>query len=89
MLVHPSDMHFIWAQGNVLVVKSIGKEHNTYLKGHESRITTIALSNSGLILASGEQTISKTDLAALIVWRFEVSSVPCMLFRVKLHKHHV
>lgn len=44
MIVHPSDMHFLWAQGNVLVIKSIGQENNTYLKGHQGKITTIALS---------------------------------------------
>jgi hypothetical protein len=25
MVIHPSDMHFLWAQGRLLVVKSIGK----------------------------------------------------------------
>ena len=25
IVVHPSDMHFLWAQGRLLVVKSIGK----------------------------------------------------------------
>jgi len=24
MIIHPSDMHFLWAQGCVVVIKSIG-----------------------------------------------------------------
>ena len=41
MVIHPSDLHFIWAEGRLLVIKSIGKEKNTYLKGHDGRISVI------------------------------------------------
>ncbi len=41
MVIHPSDMHFIWAQGRLIVIKSIGNEKNTYLKGHDGRISVI------------------------------------------------
>ena len=54
MVIHPSDLHFIWAQGRLIVIKSIGKERNTYLKGHEGRITVIKCSRKGNLLASGE-----------------------------------
>lgn len=47
-------MHIVWAQGNVIVVKSIGEENNLYLKGHESRVSTITISDTGNLLASGE-----------------------------------
>jgi hypothetical protein len=36
--VHPTDMHMVWATGNLIVVKSIGQEFNRYLKGHDQKI---------------------------------------------------
>jgi len=54
MVIHPSDLHFIWAQGRTVVIKSVEKAGNTYLKGHDGRICTIACSKSGKIFASGD-----------------------------------
>lgn len=69
VVVHPSDMHFLWAQGCVLVVKSIGQENNTYLKGHEGRICTITCSKNGALVATGESHNSGFN-AAIIIWDF-------------------
>lgn len=69
MMIHPSDMHFIWAQGCLLVIKSIGCDQNTYLKGHEGHIYTIVCSKSGDLIATGEQVGSGVQ-ASLIVWDF-------------------
>ena len=38
MIVHPSDLHMIWAIGRTVVIKSIDQERNQYLKGHDGRI---------------------------------------------------
>jgi WD40 repeat protein len=84
--IHPSDMHIVWAQGSVIVVKSIGEENNRYLKGHEGRITTITISLSGNLMATGEMARGVGQPAALIVWDFNRGQ---MQFRVKLHTQHV
>ena len=42
--IHPSDMHIVWAQGTVIVIKSIGEDNNRYLKGHDGKVTTITIS---------------------------------------------
>lgn len=55
VVVHPSDMHLLWAQGNVIVIKSIGADSNTYLKGHDGCICAIACSRDGRLLATGEE----------------------------------
>jgi len=55
MIVHPSDLHFIWATGPLIVIKSIDKPQNTYLRGHSAYICSIAVSRNGKLLASGEQ----------------------------------
>lgn len=81
LVVHPSDMHLIWAIGRTLVIKSINSEQNTYLKGHEGRITQIAMSKSGSLIATGEQMAAGLQ-SAIIVWDFENRD---MLYRVRYH----
>ena len=76
-------MQIMWAVGCLLVVKSIGEESNTYLKGHEGKITTIVCSKIGGLVATGEMS---SGLAACIVWNLNKKS---MMFRVKVHKQHV
>ena len=78
-------MHFLWAQGCLLIIKSIGEEENGYLKGHSGKITTIACSASGDLIASGE-TCAQNEQAAMIVWDFNERK---MRFRVKYHTAQV
>lgn len=85
MTVHPSDMHFLWASGPILVIKSLNKAENTYLKGHEGQICSISVSKNGKLLASGELQTAGLN-AALIVWDFNTYE---MLFRVRYHKQEV
>lgn len=85
MVIHPSDMHFIWAIGRTVVIKSIESDQNTYLKGHEGRICQIAVSKSGALLATGEQ-VGKGVVSAVIVWDFAQRD---MLYRVRYHKETV
>jgi len=80
-VIHPSDMHFIWAVGRTIVIKSIEREQNTYLKGHEGRICQIAISKSGALLATGE-LMGAGQVSAVIVWDFEAKD---MLYRVRYH----
>ena len=54
MAIHPSDLHFLWGIGKTIVIKSVEKETNTYLKGHEGRISLISCSKSGNNFVSGE-----------------------------------
>ena len=79
------DMHFIWAQGRTVVIKSIDTEQNTYLKGHEGRICQIAISKTGALLATGEQMGPET-VSAVIVWDFDQRD---MLYRVRYHNEAI
>ena len=85
MVVHPSDLHMIWAMGRTVVIKSIDSEKNQYLKGHDGRINQIAISPSGALLATGEQ-MAPGFQAAVIVWDFDSRD---MLFRVKYHREAI
>ena len=82
MVVHPSDLHFLWAQGRNIVVKSVESNENTYLKGHEGLVTLLAVSPMGKMIASGED-IGSGNAAAIIVWNFDELSI---MFRVRFHQ---
>lgn len=55
MVIHPSEMHMIYAVGSVLVVKSVESEADRYLRGHSALVTFVTVSKSGSLMASGEQ----------------------------------
>jgi hypothetical protein len=71
MVIHPSEMHMIYAVGALLVVKSVESEQDKFLKGHYANITCVACSVNGTLIASGEthDPLSE-ESAALIVWDF-------------------
>jgi hypothetical protein len=81
MIVHPSDLFFLWAQGRNIVVKSVESNENTYLKGHEGLVTLISVSPMGKLIATGED-IGAGSPAAIIVWNFDDLTI---LFRVRFH----
>ena len=71
LVIHPKEMHMIYAVGSLLVVKSVMDEKDRYLVGHGSTITYINSSKSGNLLCSGEtQDVKKEEIASLIVWDF-------------------
>ena len=82
LTVHPSDMHILWATGSTIVIKSIDRPTNRYLKGHEGPIVGICCSPDGKLMATGEQQYPGAQ-AALIVWDFDTFE---MVFRVRYHK---
>lgn len=87
VVVHPSDLHLLWAQGSLLVVKSIGNELNSYMSGHEGQICTVACSKNGALVASGEEHSAGSRLrASLIVWDFDKRSI---LYRVRYHEQAI
>ena len=87
MVVHPTNMHLIWASGSLIVIKSANQAQNTYLTGHKGRVSALKCSKNGKMLASGELCEDLDDPNAyLIVWDFESKE---MNFRVKYHRHMI
>ena len=71
MVIHPAELHMIYAVGSLLVVKSVDSDRDRYLVGHSSSITYITVSKNGNLIGSAETQDSKSEeLAALIVWDF-------------------
>lgn len=54
MVIHPSELHMIYAVGSLLVVKSVDSDHDKYLQGHSSRINYITISKHGNLMGSAE-----------------------------------
>jgi WD40 repeat protein len=87
MIIHPSELHMIYAVGSLLCVKSVDQDKDRYLYGHSSRINYITVSKHGNLLGSGEtQDIRSEEQAALIVWDFNSYEI---LYRVKYHKQSI
>ena len=75
-------MHILWATGSTIVIKSVDKPTNRYLKGHDGPVVGICCSQDGKLLATGEQQYPDVQ-AALIVWDFDTFE---MVFRVRYHR---
>eukprot|EP00347_Sterkiella_histriomuscorum_P019026 403343251 len=85
--IHPTNDFCIYAVGSNVVIKSLLVDNSfQYLKGHEGRVCAITVSQSGKLLASGEELSDQGFQAALIVWNFFDKE---MLYRVKFHKQRV
>lgn len=82
IVVHPSNMFMIWAIGNLIVIRSSTSTQNEFLKGHENKVVSLAVSPNGKLLASGEEA----EAATLVVWDFESKT---MTFRVRYHRHGI
>jgi WD40 repeat protein len=71
MVIHPSELHMIYAVGALLVVKTVDSENDQFYKGHYSLITNVTCSNNGSLICSGEAYEPQSEeTAALIVWDF-------------------
>lgn len=81
--VHPDREHILYPLGcNVVVEKIGGKKAQTFLQGHNDFISTVALSKSGKLVATGQQTHMGFE-AEIIIWDFESRTE---LRRFKLHR---
>lgn len=67
------------------MIKSVGQDQNTYLKGHEGRVILLTCSKDGRMFASGE-ILGPGFMAAVIVWDFESKE---MMYRVRVHKEAI
>jgi len=89
LILHPDDTHIIYPLGSTIVVKNVeNTDDQSFLQGHSDRVTCIAISNDGNLLASGQIT-HMGYLAEIIMW--DISGIPdgvapTLLHRLRLHK---
>ncbi|OMJ75837.1 hypothetical protein SteCoe_24939 [Stentor coeruleus] len=82
LILHPDNEHLIYPLGSTIVVRHVVSRAQSFLRGHDQRVSCITVSRSGHILASGQQTHMGFQ-AEIIIWNFQTKSP---LHRMKLHK---
>ena len=72
---HPVEKdQLIYNIGGLLVIENLHDKHKQeFLRGHDMEISTIAVSNSGKLIATGQKgtVFQKTPDAPVIIWSYE------------------
>ena len=82
LVLHPDNEHLIYPLGSTIVVRHVVSRVQSFLRGHDQRVSCISISNTGNYLASGQQTHMGFQ-AEIIIWNF-YAKTPFQ--RMKLHK---
>lgn len=83
--VHPDQEHLVFAIGNKISILNIKTNKQEFLSGHTHNISTLQVSPSGRLVASGQ--INHMGFRAhLIVWDWRKR---CEILRHELHKVRV
>lgn len=67
---HPNGEEVVYATGTTIVVKNFGTENQRFLHGHTDRITCLAVSHDGSMIASAQRS-NHGSKAVILVWDFE------------------
>ena len=70
MLLHPDNEHTVYPLGSTVVIRHILSRTQTFLRGHDSRVSSIKISNNGKYIISA-QTSFPGFPADVIIWDFE------------------
>ena len=80
---HPDGVHYIFAAGACIIVGNVSDLNDqTFMRGHDSELTCLALSSQGTFAASG----SSGKNADVVVWDFASRQAR---FRLMEHDHEV
>lgn len=82
LVLHPDNEHLIYPLGSTIVIRHVVSRAQSFLRGHDQRVSCITVSRSGNYLASGQQTHMGFQ-AEIIIWNFHSRSP---IHRMKLHK---
>lgn len=80
--LHPDNEHIIYPLGSTIVIRHIVSRTQTFLRGHDQKVSCITISRSGNLIASGQQTHMGFQAQA-IIWDFYNKQ---LLQTIKLHK---
>ena len=80
--MHPDNEHIIFPLGSTIIVRHIISRTQTFLRGHDNEITSLAVSKSGKYLVSGQKTFQGLK-ADIIIWNFADRSI---LQKLSMHK---
>lgn len=72
LVYHPNGKHVLYPLGMTLVVKRLADDKQEFLDGHTNVISSVALSNSGKLAASGQMTHAGFK-AEVIIWDLDIA----------------
>ena len=58
LILHPDNETLIFPIGSQIIIRNVLSRQDSFLRGHDNDISTMALSKSGKYLASGQRTFS-------------------------------
>ena len=82
LILHPDNETLIFPIGSQIIIRNVLSRQDSFLRGHDNDISTMALSKSGKYLASGQRTFSGFK-ADIIIWDLTTLS---LIHRFSIHK---
>ena len=82
LILHPDNETLIFPIGSQIIIRNVLTRQDSFLRGHDNDISTMALSKSGKYLASGQKTFSGFK-ADIIIWDLTTLS---LIHRFSIHK---
>jgi WD40 repeat protein len=82
LILHPDNEHLIHPLGSTIIVRHVLTREQTFLRGHDNKVSVIRVSPDGKYVASGQKTFMGFQ-ADVIIWDFQQRSLK---HRLKLHK---
>ncbi|XP_040309146.1 cilia- and flagella-associated protein 52 isoform X2 [Herpailurus yagouaroundi] len=79
---HPDQEHLIFPLGCTVLIQAINTQEQNFLHGHSNNVSCVAISKSGLYLASGQVTFMGFK-ADIILWDYKKRE---LIARLSLHK---
>jgi WD40 repeat protein len=82
LILHPDNEHLIYPLGSTIIIRHVLTREQTFLRGHDNKVSVIRVSPNGKYVASGQKTFMGFQ-ADVIIWDFNER---CLKHRLKLHK---
>lgn len=79
--LHPNSTDYVMVAGAIIIINDQDNQHH-FLRGHDDQITSLVLSHSGNMIASGQ----RGDNSDILLWDYENRQA---LFRLSEHDHEV
>nr|XP_020760200.1 cilia- and flagella-associated protein 52 [Odocoileus virginianus texanus] len=79
---HPDQEHLVYPLGCTILIQAINTQEQNFLHGHSNNVSCVAISKSGLYIASGQVTFMGFK-ADIILWDYKKRE---LMARLSLHK---
>ncbi|KAF6092943.1 cilia and flagella associated protein 52 [Phyllostomus discolor] len=81
---HPDQEHLIYPLGCTVLIQAINTKEQYFLQGHGNNVSCVAISQSGVYIASGQVTFMGFKISFCGIIRKGNSLLGCLFTRAKL-----